>query len=70
MIVVTPVDQSEWRAKETWNFEYKRKMIEEVTGLMIAKLKVALSSGKQAGSEKDKEEGFFDSIGTKIVDNI
>ena len=25
MLVVSPVNQSEWRAKETWNFEYKRK---------------------------------------------
>ena len=42
IIVVSPVNQSEWKAKETWNFEYKMKMLEEITGLMVAKLKLAL----------------------------
>lgn len=67
MLVVSPTDQSLWIAKETWNFEYKRKLIEEITGLMVAKLKLSLQSGKQ---EAIKEEGFFDQLGTKILDNI
>jgi hypothetical protein len=44
MLVVSPVDQSEWQAKDTWNFEYKKKIIDEVTEIMVAKLKVALSN--------------------------
>ena len=42
MLVISPIEENEWQAKETWNFEYKRKEIEEMTGLMVAKLKLAL----------------------------
>lgn len=56
-----------WKAKSTWSYEYKKKILDEVTQLMAAKLKVSLAS---KGATEQKEEGFVDRIATKIIDNI
>jgi vacuolar protein sorting-associated protein 13A/C len=67
MIVVAPLEQEHWKAKSTWSFDFKRKLLDEVSQIMAAKLKMSMAS-KQ--SEVTKEEGFVDRIATKIVDNI
>ena len=39
-LVVTPLDESLWQAKSTWNYEHKKKLIDEMVQVMVAKLKV------------------------------
>ena len=66
MLVVSPLDQSQWQAKNLWSYEHKKEKIDEIVQLIVAKLKMALAS-KHA---ETKEEGMIDRLTTKIVDNI
>lgn len=43
MLVVSPLDKSEWRAKDKWSFEFKQKKLDEFATIMAEKLKVSLS---------------------------
>lgn len=66
MLVVAPLDQNLWQAKNMWSFDYKKKLLDEMAQIMAAKLKVSLAS-KQSEA---KEEGILDRLTTKIIDNI
>ena len=65
MIVVAPIAQNQWKAKSVWSYEYKKKMLDEITSLMAAKLKLSLAS---------KADSKDDSMGKrfliKVIDNV
>lgn len=67
MIVVAPIAKDQWKAKSVWSYEYKKKMLDEITSLMAAKLKLSLAS--KAGSDS-KEDSMGKRFLIKVLDNV
>lgn len=44
MLVVSPVDKSEWRTKDIWTFDFKKKVLDEMASIMAAKLKMSMAT--------------------------
>jgi hypothetical protein len=42
MLVVSPSDKNDWQAKEMWSFEHKKKLLDEITSILVAKMRLSM----------------------------
>lgn len=65
MIVVVPTHSDDWKIVDSWSFDYKKKILDEFVQALEQNLKLQFTQ-----KEELKEEGFFDKLITKILDNL
>jgi vacuolar protein sorting-associated protein 13A/C len=65
MIVVVPTHSDDWKIIDSWSFDHKKKILDEFVQALEQNLKLQFTQ-----KEELKEEGFFDKLITKILDNL
>lgn len=70
MVVVSPLNSSQWKPKDIQSFEQQLTLIQDLAQMLLTNLMTALKKGSEGTAQGQAEDGMVSKAVTKIADNI